>query len=68
MNKEKRKYLALVTGGTRGIGEAICKEFLKKDIASDSTPYLIYLGLLLSTIVSLYHIKRLLDLTCIKVV
>ena len=32
MNNEKRKYLALVTGGTRGIGEAICKEFLKKDI------------------------------------
>ena len=32
------------------------KEFLKKDIASDSTPYLIYLGLLLSTIVSLYYL------------
>jgi len=30
-------------------------KFLKKNIASDSTPYLFYLGFLLSTIVTLYY-------------
>ena len=32
MNKKKNSHLALVTGGTRGIGEAITKEFINNGI------------------------------------